>query len=162
MTHPKKRLLFVCTGNICRSPTAEGVARHLIHQNTLDAFYEVDSAGTQAYHVGEAPDSRTQAVARAKGYDLSRLRARLLQPSDYVEFDLLIAMGQDHLAHMQRQTPAVYRSKLSLMMMHARPQQKIDVPDPYYGGTQQFHSVLIMLENAISHLFRELEAQRQL
>ena len=99
------RILFVCTGNICRSPTAEGVARHFIETGGLGARIEVDSAGTQGYHAGEAPDPRTQKIARQRGYDLSGLRARKLEMSDFQEFDLLLAMDRGHLEAMRRLCP---------------------------------------------------------
>ncbi len=100
-----KRILFVCTGNICRSPTAEAVARHFISTGGLEGRIEVDSAGTQGYHVGEAPDPRTRKAAQLRGYDLSALRARKLDPFDFQRFDLLLAMDRGHLETMRRLCP---------------------------------------------------------
>lgn len=111
-----KRILFVCTGNICRSPTAEAVARHFVETGGLGAQVLLDSAGTQGYHVGEAPDPRTQKAAKLRGYDLSALRARKLELRDFQEFDLLLAMDRGHLEHMQRHCPEVYRPKLQLFL----------------------------------------------
>ena len=108
-----KRVLFVCTGNICRSPTAEGVARHFIETGGLGGLIEVDSAGTQHYHVGEAPDPRTQKAAARRGYDLSSLRARKLEPEDFTRFDLLLAMDREHLRIMNRLSPEASRSALA-------------------------------------------------
>lgn len=151
-----KRILFVCSGNICRSPTAEGVARHFIETAGLHGLVEVDSAGTHGYHAGEAPDPRSQKVAAARGYDLSRLRARKLDLADFQRFDLLLAMDRSHLQAMQRIAPAVYRSKLALFMSFARNAEFDEVPDPYYGGPTGFDLVLNMCESAVQGLFDRL------
>ncbi|NMG34087.1 low molecular weight phosphotyrosine protein phosphatase [Azoarcus sp. TTM-91] len=151
-----KRILFVCTGNICRSPTAEGVARHFIETTGLSGLVEVDSAGTHGYHAGEAPDPRSQKVAAARGYDLSGLRARKLDPADFQRFDLLLAMDRSHLQSMERVAPAVYRPKLALFMSFARNSEFDEVPDPYYGGPTGFDLVLNMCENAVQGLFDRL------
>lgn len=143
------RILFVCTGNICRSPTAEGVARHLIETAGLGGRIEVDSAGTQGYHAGEAPDPRTQKAARLRGYDLSGLRARRIELRDFQEFDLLLAMDRGHLEAMWRQCPEVYKPKLGLFLPFGRAgHYGEEVPDPYYGGPKGFDLVLDMCEAA--------------
>lgn len=153
------RILFVCTGNICRSPTAEGVARHFIETGGLGNLVEVDSAGTHGYHVGEAPDPRTQKAAKQRGYDLSGLRARKLELSDFQEFDLLLAMDRGHLQLMQRQCPEVYRPRLGLFMAYARDSEFDEVPDPYYGGPRGFDLVLDMCEEGVKGVLETVTAR---
>ncbi len=151
------RILFVCTGNICRSPTAEGVARYFIATAGVGGHIEVDSAGTQGYHVGEAPDPRTQKFARQRGYDLSGLRARKLEPYDFQEFDMLLAMDRGHLETMRRLCPPVYQSRLGLLMQFdASGQFGDEVPDPYYGGPRGFDLVLDMCEHGVRGLLETL------
>lgn len=149
---PELRILFVCTGNICRSPTAEGVARGLIRQAGLEGRVVVESAGTQGFHSGEAPDPRTQKAALRRGYDLSRQRARPLEDLDFPRFDLLLAMDRGHLDILQRRSPPVYHPKLRLFMSFARHHQGDEVPDPYYGGEKGFETVLDMCEDAVAGL----------
>lgn len=151
-----KRVLFVCTGNICRSPTAEGVARHFIETGGLGSWIEVDSAGTNGYHAGEAPDQRTQKAAMKRGYDLSKLRARKLDQLDYQRFDLLLAMDRGHLDIMRRACPEIYRPRLGLFMDYARDSEFDEVPDPYYGGPMGFDAVLDMCENGVRGLIESI------
>lgn len=152
-------ILFVCTGNICRSPTAEGVFRHLVAQAGLEDQFTIDSAGTHAYHVGEPPDHRSAAAAERRGYDLSPLRARALVPADYDRFDLLLAMDRGHLEIMQRKRPAGSRAELSLFLDHApTPLKGRDVPDPYYGEGRHFGEVLDLVEAGSRALLRKLTA----
>ncbi|MFV8825280.1 low molecular weight protein-tyrosine-phosphatase [Thauera sp. WH-2] len=147
------RVLFVCTGNICRSPTAEGVARHFIETGGLSGLVEVDSAGTHGYHAGEAPDPRTQKAAQQRGYDLSGLRARKLEARDFLEFDLLLAMDRGHLEAMRRQCPPVYQPRLRLFLEFDGLRRFGDeVPDPYYGGPRGFDLVLDMCEHGVRGL----------
>lgn len=146
------RILFVCTGNICRSPTAEGVARHFIEVGSLGGLIEVDSAGTQGYHVGEAPDPRTQKAAARRGYDLSALRARKIELADFQRFDLLLAMDRGHLETMRRLCPEVYHPRLGLFMAYGGAGNPDEVPDPYYGGPRGFDLVLDMCEDAVQGL----------
>lgn len=154
------RILFVCTGNICRSPTAEGVARHFIETGGLGARVEVDSAGTQGYHAGEAPDPRTQKAAKLRGYDLSRLRARKLEPSDFQTFDLLLAMDRGHLEAMRRLCPPVYQPRLRLFMeFDGSGRFDDEVPDPYYGGPRGFDVVLDMCEHGVRGLLETISAR---
>jgi protein-tyrosine phosphatase len=138
-------VLFVCTGNICRSPTAEGVFRELAQRAGL--VVRVDSAGTHDYHAGEAPDRRAVAHARQRGYDLTLLRARQVAAPDFEEFDLLVAMDRGHLRILERMAPPVHRGKLRLMLEFAG-QPEGDVPDPYYGAGDGFERVLDLVEAA--------------
>lgn len=153
---PECRILFVCTGNICRSPTAEGVARAMIHRAGLEGRVAVESAGTHGFHCGEAPDLRSQKAALGRGYDLSRQRARAVEPEDFQRFDLLLAMDQRHFETLVGRSPAVYRPKIRLFMSFARHHQVEEVPDPYYGGPQGFERVLDMCEDAVAGLLAEL------
>lgn len=156
---PMKRVLFVCTGNICRSPTAEGVARVLIARRGLDGLIEVDSAGTEGYHVGAAPDPRARKIALKRGYDLSSLRARKLEVPDFQRFDLVLAMDEGHLEIMERMCPQVYRPKIALFMRYARAHRRTDVPDPYYGGDAGFEAVLDYCEDGVEGLLDTLKPE---
>jgi protein-tyrosine phosphatase len=154
-----KRVLFVCTGNICRSPTAEAVFRRLVERAGLAHLIAADSAGTHGYHVGEPPDPRTQAAARARGYDLSGLRARRIAREDFHRFDLVLAMDRDHHAILARLAPASAGHKLRMLMEFARRSQAHDVPDPYYGGPDGFDLVLNLVEDAAEGLLDYLERE---
>ncbi len=155
-----KRILFVCTGNICRSPTAEGVALHFIETAGLAGLVEVDSAGMQGYHVGEAPDPRAQKAAAQRGYDLSRLRARKLDALDFQRFDLVLAMDRGHLDAMLRVCPEVYRPRVELFMRYAPGTGQDEVPDPYYGGPAGFDAVLAMCEEGVKGLIEAIDSGR--
>lgn len=150
-----KRILFVCTGNICRSPTADGIARHWAERLGVQGEVEFDSAGTHAYHNGEAPDPRAQRAARARGYDLSRLRARPVMPQDFDRFDLILAMDRGHLVWLRRECPAEHRHKVAMFTAWSERYRDLDVPDPYYGGDDGFESVLDMCEDAVHGLLDE-------
>lgn len=152
-------VLFVCTGNICRSPTAEGVARHFIETRGLTDRIAVDSAGTHGFHAGEAPDRRAQKAAERRGYDLSALRARKIEAIDFERFDLVLAMDADHLAIMRRMCPDLHRAKLSLFMRYARGHDLLEVPDPYYGGDNGFEAVLDYCEDGVQGLLEVLAAR---
>jgi len=156
----KYRVLFVCTGNICRSPTAEGIFQHQSTKLGLQDHLFCDSAGTTAYHVGEGPDSRTQDAAKQRGYDLSKLRARKLTIADFDQFDLLLAMDHSHLDAMQRLKPNNSKGKIALFLDFA-PASQIqnikDVPDPYYGGPAGFDHVLDLVEAGVSGLLTSLQ-----
>jgi protein-tyrosine phosphatase len=145
-----RRILFFCMGNICRSPTAEGVMRAKLKAARLDV--EVDSAGTHGYHVGAPPDERSQDCALKRGYDLSTLRARQLTAEDFGRFDLVLAMDADNLAHAARLCPPNQRHRLKLLMDYAPDAGKPHVPDPYYGGAAGFDEVLDLVEAACDGL----------
>ena len=149
-------VLFCCTGNICRSPTAEGVFARKIAEAGLSSRILADSAGTHGYHVGEPPDARTQLAARKRGYDLSALRARRVARDDFGRFDLVLAMDGENRAFLARLCPPSSGHKLKLMMEFARDQRVLDVPDPYYGGPDKFDLVLDMLEDAAEGLLQSI------
>lgn len=140
------RVLMVCTGNICRSPTAEAVLRRLAELAGAGALIEVDSAGTTSYHVGEPPDRRSQAHGAKRGYDLSAQRARQVQEADFEAFDWLIAMDRDHLAVLFAGAPKGRRHRIHLLMDFANDPRGGEVPDPYYGGATGFDDVLDRIE----------------
>lgn len=147
------RVLFVCMGNICRSPTAEGVFRHKVATRGLVQRIETDSAGTHAYHIGHSPDRRAQAHALQRGYDLAALRARQVVSEDFTRFDYVLAMDWDNHALLESQCVPAARHKIRLLMQFARkfPDQQI-VPDPYYGGAAGFEAVLDYIEDACDGL----------
>ena len=151
------RVLFVCAGNICRSPIAEGVVRRMLHEEKLADRIEVDSAGMQAYHIGEAPDQRAQRAAARRGYDLSGLRARQVGAEDFAHFDLILAMDRSCLAALKRLCPAERREHLGLFMDHAKAFDDDEVPDPYYGSGEGFELVLDMVEDAADGLIATLQ-----
>lgn len=163
-TPAQLRVLMVCTGNICRSPTAEGVLRHKLAQAGLGAAIRVGSAGTQGYHTAEPPDPRAVRAAAARGYDLSRLRARPLRPEDFQAFDVLLAMDKGHLEWMhKRRPPTAQASQLGLLMPLARRHPGVvDVPDPYYGGPAGFEHLLDLVEDACDGILERLARQQPL
>lgn len=155
------RICFVCMGNICRSPTAEGVFRRKLQQRGLADRVDVASAGTHGYHVGEAPDPRAQGAAARRGYDLSGIRARKIAAQDIDYFDLILAMDRDNLAALERVFPVERHDRLGLIMAYARNRDETDVPDPYYGLGEGFDRVLDMLEDATDGLIACLEQDTQ-
>ncbi len=155
-TSKKTSVLFVCMGNICRSPTAEGVFRAQAHAAGLEATVFIDSAGTHAYHVGAEPDARSQFFAAKRGYDLSHQRARLVNANDFVDFDYLLAMDKDNLALLQAACPPEHRHKLALFMRYASYNIAEEVPDPYHGGARGFDIVLDYIEDASQGLIEQL------
>lgn len=142
------KVLFVCMGNICRSPSAEGVFRRMIDEAGLADAVGVDSAGTHNFHVGEAPDARAMAAARKRSYDLSQCVARQITAEDFRDYDLILAMDWENLSALQQQCPKVYRHKLMLLMRFANEFEEATVPDPYYGGPEGFNKVLDYIEDA--------------
>jgi protein-tyrosine phosphatase len=151
------RVLFVCMGNICRSPTAEGVFRHAVASAALEQKILVDSAGTHGYHLGHPPDRRTQLAAAQRGYDLAGLRARQVTGQDFVSFDYILAMDLDNLSDLRRLALAQHHGKLSLFMDYSRARRGDEVPDPYYGGAQGFELVLDMAEDAAAGLLQHIK-----
>src|SRR5579863_8582892 len=128
------RVLFVCLGNICRSPTAEAVFRAIAAREARDLEVDADSAGTAGYHVGAPPDARSQQAARRRGYDLSALRARLVAPGDFERFDLILAMDRENLSVLRRRAPREFHDRIRLFLEFAPQAGTAEVPDPYYGG----------------------------
>ena len=153
------KVLFVCTGNICRSPTAEGVFDKLVKEAGLADDVHVESAGTTAYHVGEPPDRRSQAAARQRGIDLSQQRARQVNEADLQTFDYILAMGEDHLNDLARMAGAPPGARLSRFLDFAPDRLEQDVPDPYYGGPDGFENVLDMIEDASQGLLADIRAK---
>ena len=151
------RILFVCMGNICRSPTAEAVTSKFILNSRLESIIKVDSAGTHGYHIGEPPDPRSREAALKRGIDLSGLRARKVVPEDFERFDLLLAMDHVNLALLKRSARPEHHAKLGLFMSYASRFDTDDVPDPYYGGEQGFKLVLDMAEDAARGLIEALQ-----
>ena len=156
----RRRVLFVCMGNICRSPTAEAVFRELVRREAAEHAIEADSAGTHAYHVGSAPDARTIAAARRRGIDMSQLRARIVERDDFDRFDLLLAMDEQNYRHLLGMAPMERRDRVRLFLEFAPALERREVPDPYYGGPTGFEDVLDLVEEAARGLLAELTAAR--
>lgn len=151
------RILFVCLGNICRSPTAEGVFLHVLKLHAPSLKVEVDSAGTAGYHLGAAPDARSQHHALLRGIDLSALRARQLAAEDYRKFDLILAMDRANLADINARRPRGATARQQLFMEYAPELGEPEVPDPYYGGEGDFERVLDLTDAAARGLIRALQ-----
>jgi protein-tyrosine phosphatase len=150
------RILFVCMGNICRSPTAEGVFRRLVRERAPERLIEIDSAGTHDYHVGEPPDTRAIAAAARRGIDLKSLRARQVSVADFEHFDLVLAMDRLNHATLLELAPAEFHERIRLFMEFAGDSDVEDVPDPYYGGPLGFEQVLDLAEEAAAGLLDEV------
>jgi protein-tyrosine phosphatase len=153
------RILFVCLGNICRSPTAEVVLRTVAAREAPELELEVDSAGTAAYHLGEPPDPRTREAAARRGYDLTAPRARIVEPADFERFDLILAMDREILQVLRRRAPTTAHQRLRLFLEFAPEAGPEDVPDPYYGGPNGFEEVLDLVEAATRALLAHLRQQ---
>ena len=152
----KTSVLFICMGNICRSPTAEGVFRHMVQALALDNKILTDSAGTHDYHVGDAPDRRAQQAAARRGYELSDLRGRQVCVEDFSRFDYILAMDNHNLKILERQCPTEHKHKLRLFLEFSAKFKEREVPDPYYGGAHGFENVLDMVEDAAQGLLEEI------
>jgi protein-tyrosine phosphatase len=146
----ERRILFVCTGNICRSPTAEGVLRHLARSESMELH--IESAGLGDWHIGQPPDERSQHHARNRGYDLSTQRARQVKARDFEDFDMILAMDSGHLRALQKMAPPRHHAKIRLFVAG------LDVPDPYDGGPDGFEIVLDLVE---AHCKRLLQALKE-
>lgn len=154
------KILFVCMGNICRSPMAEGVFRRLLDHAGLAGQVSVDSAGTHSYHIGAPPDTRSQATARGRGVDLRSLRARQVTVDDFAEFDYVLAMDRDNLDHLRTLCrDAQLRQRIRLFMEFAPDLPEREVPDPYYGGPSGFERVMDLIEAAAQGLLVQLRNQ---
>ena len=152
-------ILMVCLGNICRSPTAEGVLRDLLARQAPGLRIEVDSAGTADYHSGEPPDSRSQRAALGRGIDLAALRARQVAVDDFSRFDLILAMDRDNLRALEALRPPQSRARVRLFLEYASQLGRLEVPDPYYGDAQGFDEVLDLCTAAARGLLAELESE---
>lgn len=150
------KILLVCMGNICRSPTAHGVLRHRLHQAHLSGVVTVDSAGTHSYHVDAPPDARSQVHAQQRGYDLSDLRARQVMNDDFADADLILAMDWDNLALLQAQCPPQHQHKLRRFAEFFKTSPQTVVPDPYQGGAEGFDDVLDLVEDACTGLLQHV------
>jgi protein-tyrosine phosphatase len=153
------KILFVCLGNICRSPTAEIVFRQIVAREAPDLRIEIDSAGTAAYHVGSAPDSRTREAALRRGYDMSALRARVVEPQDFGRFDLILAMDRQNFDTLRRGAPAAAHDRIRLFLEFAPDAGETEVPDPYYGGPNGFEEVLDLVEAAARGLLQHVRTE---
>ncbi|KAF0814171.1 Low molecular weight protein-tyrosine-phosphatase YfkJ [Andreprevotia sp. IGB-42] len=154
----KFNVLMVCTGNICRSPTADGVLSSMVADAGLTDQVEVDSAGTHDYHVGEAPDRRAVAHAAKRGFDLSTLRAREVSAADFSRYDLILAMDEGHMRLLQRACPPAQRHRLKLFLEFATHHSEREVPDPYYGGAEGFEHVLDLVEDGCEGLLAHIRS----
>lgn len=152
-----QQILFVCMGNICRSPSAEGYFRHHLAASPLAGQVRTDSAGTHGYHVGHPPDARAMETMARRGLDISDLRARRVEPSDFHRFDLILAMDEDNLANLRAMDPGG-KARVALMLDWARRHPGMrEVPDPYYGGQDGFETMCDLLDDATSGLLAEME-----
>lgn len=142
------KVLFVCMGNICRSPSAEGVFSALLKQQDIERQFDIDSAGTHAYHIGEAPDLRAQKAANDRGVQLSHIKARKVVFGDFEDFDYLLAMDDDNYQILMQASPDQYKDKIKYFLEYAPHLDAREVPDPYYGGKYGFERVLDMVEEA--------------
>lgn len=158
----KISVLMVCMGNICRSPMAHGVLAAQIRDAGLAHRVEVDSAGTHGYHVGEPPDRRAQAAARARGYELGGLRARRLVPEDFETFDYILVMDDENLHNARTLQPEAGKARLHRFLEFAPHRREREVPDPYYGGTQGFAEVMDMVEAAAEGFLAHLQERHAL
>jgi protein-tyrosine phosphatase len=158
----KVNVLFCCMGNICRSPTAEIVFRQYVNKAGLDDLFLIDSAGTHDYHIGDAPDARSQRAASKRGYDMSGLRGRQVEINDFTRFDYVLAMDEANLSILLRLRPLDAQNHLGLFLDYATRHDEREVPDPYYGGKDGFERVLNMVEDASEGLLKHISKEKNL
>jgi protein-tyrosine phosphatase len=159
MTDDRYSVLFVCMGNICRSPTAEAVFRNVVREQAPELELEIDSAGTHDYHIGEPPDPRSIEAAARRGLDIRHLRARLVDARDFERFDLIIAMDRLNREKLLDEAPRVAHGRIRLFLEFIQDSAFEDVPDPYYGGTTGFEQVLDLVEEASRGLLQYVRRQ---
>ncbi len=153
------KVLFVCLGNICRSPTADAVFSKMVAQAGLEDLVDVDSAGTGSWHIGHPPDQRATAAAAQRGYDLSSLRARQVEIDDFHQFDYILAMDEQNMADLSALCPPDHQDKIRLFLEFSADADLTDVPDPYYGGEDGFDQVLNLVESAAIGLLNHIKAR---
>jgi protein-tyrosine phosphatase len=153
------KILFVCLGNICRSPTAEAVFRHLVAREAPELEIAIESAGIGSWHTGEPPDRRAQAAARRRGFDMSSIRARQIARDDFSRFDLILAMDRENLSELRRRAPSQFQPRVRLFLDFLEERDTDDVPDPYYGGDAGFEQVLDLTEAAARGLLSYLRSR---
>jgi len=155
------KVLFVCMGNICRSPMAEGMFRHAIKEAGLENQVHIDSAGTHSYHVGSPPDPRAQQAIRKRGIDISGQRSRQVTEQDLAEYDYILVMDGANHNHLIRRASAAHKSKIRRLLSFSKKYPNLDVPDPYYGGNEGFEENLDMIHDAVQNLVREISQDAQ-
>jgi protein-tyrosine phosphatase len=153
------KVLFVCMGNICRSPMAEGMFRRAVQNAGMEREVTTDSAGTHAYHVGDTPDPRAQEAVRRRGADISQLRGRKVADTDFEVFDYILVMDGDNYSKLIERAPARHHGKIRRLLSFSRKYPNLDVVDPYYGGAQGFEENLDMIEDAIQGLIKDISAE---
>jgi protein-tyrosine phosphatase len=153
------KILFVCTGNICRSPTAEGILRHRIEEAGLGDKVLVDSAGTTGFHAGEAPDRRSVQAAKARGILIDGQRSRKMEEGDFHDFHLILALDHTHLQHLRRSIPKNATAEVALFLEYTGGTREKEVPDPYYGDAQDFEYVLDLIDAGVKPLVDKLQQQ---
>lgn len=158
-SQPRISVLFVCMGNICRSPTAEGVFRKLVDEAGLTDVVRADSAGTHAYHIGNRPDHRASAAAERRGYSLEGMRARRVDAMDFESFDFIVAMDKDNLLYLRDEAGDEHHGKIHLLLDFSEADDRREVPDPYYGGPGGFERVLDLVENASKGLLETVRTR---
>lgn len=161
-TSPVIRVLFVCTGNICRSPTAEGVFRHLVEQEGLGDRFVIGSAGTDAYHEGDAPDRRAVRIAKTRGVDIGHQRARSLTAKDYADYDYIFAMDGGHLHELQSRAPRGHSARIGMFLGAPGPHGRDEVPDPWYGQEKDFEEVYDLVLGGAKELLQKIRAEHGL
>lgn len=159
MVLPRVKVLFVCMGNLCRSPLSQGVFEKLVADAGLSKLIQVDSAGTHTYYIDSHPDKRAQTIAKKRGYDISRQRARRLTSVDLENFDYLVAMDRDNMDYLKSNCPPGMESKLRLFMTFTADHRLEEIPDPFYGGLSGFERVVNLIEDATPGLVTEIRSR---